>query len=123
MNNREIEERISALEKIINTAEGRSYRMVIVTLGFQMNVPSKDLYAKWLHECGVAANDLLIFPNRIGSRIPLIGFLDGDEPPADWLIVENLPPEGVIEGLEGSPKKWTHPHLTQSFKAWLKPVI
>jgi len=123
MNNKEIEERICALERILNTAEGCAYTIVIVTLGFQMKTPSKDLYTKWLNECGVVANDLLIFPNRIGSQIPLISFLDGDEPPADWLVVENLPPERVVEHLEPSPKRWMHPRLISSFKTWLKSVI
>lgn len=118
MNNKEIEQRICDLEKILNAAEGRSYTMVSITLGFQMRKPPQDFYVQWLKECGVIANDLLIFCNRVGSQIPFVGFRDDEEPPPDWLILENVPSGMEPEGQR--PKIWVHPLLIQRFKAWLK---
>ncbi len=112
----DIEKQIAELEKVLRAADGSSYSLVAMTVGFQAKRPSTQICKQWLEECGVVAEDVMSCVNRHSTTVPLVCFANGEMPPDNWLLIKGLQP---ISG-EGDDvaKWWTHPLINQRFKEW-----
>ena len=113
----DIEKQIAELEKGLRAADGSSYSLVTMTVGFQVKRPSAQVYKQWLEECGIVAEDVMSGVNRHSSTVPLVCFGNREIPPDDWLLIQGVRP--ISGDSDDSAKWWAHPLINERFKEWI----
>jgi hypothetical protein len=109
-----IREQIEAVEKALAVAGGSTFSTIYLRHAMNMPAPTTLWAADALKACGLIANELLIFPHRMGETYS--GLFVTTSPqrnlPAPWVVVDYLSIRGDVD------PHWANDDLNEQYAKW-----